>query len=235
MADTRGYVAFTGEGSAFGFGKREENGWQIVLGGLQPDGQYTMMGDIRMTADANGNWRGAMQGEMPLYIAQRPSGRLTLYDAERISRSDAVLLCKPQATKKTAIRAVDAPAERVQSTPAEKKKSQKKPVSYRTRLNGKMIDALPVLAWPGESEKWRSYFENNRPVRLLDAPGWRFVCVQAAAPRCYVGYRAQGDRVCEMAWAVEARGALIPPKGLQGYRYTRCGNDRACWLLTKSV
>ena len=224
MQDTRTYVALTGMQAAFGWIKRGANGTlRAVFGGLLPHTEYETHDHQTFTTDDLGGWSGELTGEMPLYAARKSDGRVALYDENKITVEEATIMARPRAGKVP---------ERVTAIVIEKPEEQ---TLYRTRLGGESVDALPALFWPPEAQNLQPYFEKYKPVRLLDEPLWRFVQVENPDRRCYVGYRAADDRVCELAWAVEARGALTPPKGLAGYRYTRCADGSACWLFKKSV
>lgn len=224
MQDSRTYAPLTGVGKAFGWGVRRENGWQVTLGHLAPAEKYMLDGADEIVTDNLGGWAGIARGYMPRCISHVPDGRLVLFDEEKISYDDAVLLARR--------------SREIQKTITEKPKDEAKikaesvPVIYRTRLNGSPVDVLPEIKWPEEAKEVRPYFEQYKPVRLLEAASWRFVCVQ---DHCFVGRRVQGGRVCEIAWALQARGAMLPPKGLEGYRYVRCADGKACWMLTKKV
>ena len=230
MRSMQGYTQLTGLNGAFGWGRRSPEGRvEMTLGGLKKCESYTLAGKERIRTDESGSWHGSVRDEVPLYVAQCGDGKLMLYNEERTDRQAAALLARRFAEKRK-------PAAVPEKKPetAIPHKEPEKAVVYRTRLSDRAIDALPKLVWPPKEKKIRPYFEKNRPIRVLDAPAWHFVQVQGSGVPCYAGYRVQEDRVCEVAWAVQARGAMLPPNGMQGYRYTRCAVG-ACWLMTKSV
>lgn len=110
------------------------------------------------------------------------------------------------------------------------------PVRYRPLSDGEPVDRLPELFWPPEAQAIRPYFSAYLPFKLFDAPLWRFVRVPGQGNGvCCVGYRAQKDRVTQTVFAVRARGGLIPPKGLQGYRYQRGMDGAGYWTLWRNV
>jgi len=231
MRGKPGYTALTGLKDAFGWSRKGPSGdTEIVLGGLQKNTGYVINGTEKIETDDSGSWHGRLQGAVPAYVARQANGELALYNEEKLERQAAVLIARRQLAQKKRTQ----PENIIEHAAEVKPAPDIAPVSYRARLNGRPVDALPERQWPAETQKMRPYFEKNRPVCLLPLP-WRFVSVEGMGAPCYIGYRTQENRVCEIAWAVQARGAMLPPKGLEGYRYTRGANGAAYWLLTKSV
>ena len=52
---------------------------------------------------------------------------------------------------------------------------------------------------------------------------------------CCFGYQTKEDCVSEVLYGVRARGSLMPPKGLQGYRYERALDGSGYWVLRQRV
>lgn len=139
--------------------------------------------------------------------------------------------------------AADAPAAPIISEPAQpaapiisEPAEPAAPVILREPSQAEPVDALPSLVWPKGTEGIKPYFGMYPPIALFDAPLWRFVRVPGqGAGVCCVGYRAENDRVTQTVHAVRARGGLIPPKGLQGYRYQRGMDGQGYWTLWRRV
>ena len=109
-------------------------------------------------------------------------------------------------------------------------------IHYRDAPETPPVDALPHLVWPGTAQKLRPYFEKSRPLRLFDWPQWRMIRWQhrGGAP-CYVGVRVGERRVTAVLYVVQARGGMLPPKGLAGYRYQRASDGQGYWTLIQEV
>ena len=77
--------------------------------------------------------------------------------------------------------------------------------------------------------------ENNRPAAVFADRAWRTVRVREAGMPCCFGIRVRDDRVCGMLYAVRARGGMIPPKGLTGYRYEQALDGAGYWVLRQEL
>lgn len=213
-----GYVALSGREGAFGWIRENgRSGYLVSLNGLKAEYEYTLDGKEKITTDARGAWQGE-QAEMPVFAAEKSSGRVILCDEARITWEEAALQAAPKKSK-------PAPPKVIQ---IEEK------VQYRTRLHAQGVDALPVLQWPRGSESLRACFEKSKPVRVLPLP-WRFAVVPGTKGQCLVGYLAKADCIIKTAYAVRAKGGLLQPKGLQGYSYVRSETGEGYWLLEKDV
>ena len=234
------YTRMIGEGGAFGW----HQGQALVLGGLEERREYLLLcetGTQPFTSDAGGSARVPLRYGAPLCVAV--GTHVVLYDGDRVSREAATALVAarhspPPRTEPTIRQAPisEVPAavpEPPRPTPPDER-APAQPVPYRAPSDAPPVDALPALIWPAAAEQLRPYFEKNRPLRLLSAPGWRTVRVQQAGLPCCLGYRAEGDRVSAVLYAVRARGSMLPPKGLQGYRYERLA-DGGYWVLRQRV
>lgn len=213
----RSYVALTGRDGAFGWGRKNAlGGYDLSLSGLKPESRYTLDNAREILSDARGGWRGETQ-EMPRFVAQVPSGRVVLCDETRMAWEEAALIMRPGKEKK-------APEVIV---PKDDK------VVYRTRLNTRGVDELPALQWPDGCADLRACFEKSQPAGVL--PPWRFAVVQGTKGQCLVGYLVKAGRIIKTAYAVRAKGGLIQPRGLQGYRYIRSETGEGFWLLEKDI
>lgn len=239
------YVRFSGSAGAFGWATQQENVCAVALGGLKPGAAYLLLteqGNTAFVADGRGAWRGMSAQGVPLAVATA-QGELALYDDGRISPVAAVLLVRerlnpPPAPACQMEKDSPAPAEEQIQPAAESSEDvqQEAPVHYRAISDQAPVDALPALLWPGEAEKLRPFFQKNRPVRLFDWPGWRFVAVQMMdGAACHIGVRMHQGRVEEVMYAVQARGGMIAPRGLAGYRYQRAADGRGHWVMQRKV
>lgn len=231
------YVRLSGAGAAFGWVR----GRQVTLGGLQAGAAYRLIceaGETPVVPDAQGGWRGEGAGGAPLCLAA--GDQPVLYDEGRVSREAAALLIGARSEKKAEPSAKKEKApeprreERQEEPASEAAAEEAPPVVYRAASQEPPVDALPSLQWPAAAAQLRPYFENSRPVRLLEAPQWRTVQAREGGLDCCFGYRAENDRVAEVLYGVRARGALVPPRGLQGYRYERTA-DGGYWVLRQGV
>ena len=59
--------------------------------------------------------------------------------------------------------------------------------------------------------------------------------VREAGMPCCFGIRVRDDRVCGVLYAVRARGGMIPPKGLTGYRYEQALDGAGYWVLRQEL
>lgn len=50
-----------------------------------------------------------------------------------------------------------------------------------------------------------------------------------------MGVRVGERRVTAVLYAVQARGGMLPPKGLAGYRYQRAADGKGYWTLIQEV
>lgn len=220
------------------FGSREGAfGWQregrVTLGGLMPETDYQLVcaqGEIPLRTDANGAWSGRLLHDVPLCVAL--ADRVILWNETReTAASAAALLAGRRAPVPE--RLPEPPAQTQE--PMEEVTAEEQPVSYREPSGGLPVDRLPTLIWPARAAQLKPYFDSHCPSRPLNAPCWRLVDVREAGMRCCFGYRAQDDRVCEVLYGVQARGGLVPPKGLQGYRYERGLDGSGYWVLRQAV
>lgn len=232
------YVRLNGTGEAFGWMMGE----RVTLGALTAGREYLLIGDqgeAALTADTQGAWQGTPGCGVPLVLTERDGG-MALYNEERLTAAAAVLLAQEKTHKKAPeARAPEKTLPETESAPAAQ--TEKTPevtaeeVEYRAVSENAPVDALPALEWPQAAEKLRPLFMKNRPIRLFDAPGWRFVQTLEAGMQCCFGYRAEEDRVAEVLYGVRARGGLSAPKGLQGYQYQRAVNGEGYWTLRQTV
>lgn len=214
----RGYVALSGREGAFGWIRENgRNGCLVSLNGLKAECEYTLDGKEKIITDARGAWQGE-QAEMPVFAAEKPSGRVILCDEARITWEEAALQAAPKKSKPK-------PPKVIQT---------EEKVQYRTRLHAQGVDALPALKWPRGSESLRACFEKSKPVRVLPLP-WRFAAVPGTKGQYLVGYLQKAGRIIKTAYAVRAKGGLLQPKGLQGYSYVRGEAGEGYWLLTQNV
>lgn len=224
-----------GADGAFGW----YQGARCTLGGLQPGAAYQVVcegGELTAMADGRGNWQGRLTRGAPLCVAL--GRQVVLHDGERLSREAAQLLLDARRTPppKRNPAPVPDPVPEKETESEKKPEPEKRPaVHYRQPSDGMPADALPVLSWPAAARQLKAVFEKNRPRRVLDLPGWRMVQAQEAGMQCCFGYRTAGDRVAEVLYGVRARGSLIPPKGLQGYRYERGVDGSGWWVLRQTV
>lgn len=246
------YVRLTGEGGAFGWQSAQDGVWQLTLGGCAA-GECLVIGEAgtrRITPDAGGAFRGDTACGRALCVAALPEGALLAYDVQRLSRQEARILCRERTRPAVPVRqeqtetapnpVLPEPVQIEEALPeiAEqaRKKEAKPEIYYRDAPQTPPVDALPVLEWPGTAQKLRPYFEKNRPLRLFDWPQWRMIRWQhmGGAP-CYVGVRVGERRVTAVLYAVQARGGMLPPKGLAGYRYQRAADGKGYWTLIQEV
>ncbi len=212
----RSYVALSGRGGAFGWGRKNTpGGYNLSLSGLKPESRYTLDNAREILTDARGCWQGETE-EMPRFAAEIKGGCVVLCDEGRISWEEAALLVKP--VKEKTAPTVSAPKE--------------EKVIYRTRLNVQGVDALPALHWPKGSEEIRACFKKGLPVYVLPPP-WRFTAVPGTKGQCFAGYLPKAGRIIKTACAVRAKGGLLQPKGLKGYSYVRAESGEGYWLLEK--
>ena len=224
----RSYVSLTGTGNAFGWGKRMPAGdWTVTMSGLIPQGKYLLAGKTEIAADASGRWAGRAES-MPLYVALLPSGTVVLYDEERLTLEEAVLLARPERTQKTP----EKPHKEQVTASPEPARTEK--ITYRTRLGAEAVDALPPLIWPTGKEKIQACFEKSKPVLVLPLP-WRFAAVPGTRGMGCVGYYAAQGRVIKTAYAVRAKGGLFQPRELTGYQYIRGADGNGYWMLIEQA
>ena len=111
-----------------------------------------------------------------------------------------------------------------------------KPTRFvRTVGGGEPVDTLPVLCWPEGTEDERLNFALRTPFSPFDAPAWRFVRVPSPLPEaanCAVGYRAENDRVAEIAYAIPGRPDR-PPLTLPGYHYRPGSRGEGYWVASR--
>ncbi|MBR5231193.1 MAG: hypothetical protein IKW00_02970 [Clostridia bacterium] len=218
----RTYIGLMGIGNAFGWGKRNAQGeYEVMLGGLRPHTVYTLGGEGQAESDGRGNIKTVI-ADMPLYIADE-KGDVALYDAEVISYEEVRILSAPKAKIEV---------KEVQTTQMMPEKIP--PVVYRTRLHISPVDALPRRIWPGGYEKLRTLMESGKPVRILPQP-WRFTMIPGSGGICFAGYAAKHGRIVKTAYAVRAKGGLMQPKALQGYKYVRSEAGEGFWMYVQSV
>ncbi|MBQ7455483.1 MAG: hypothetical protein IJS53_03470 [Clostridia bacterium] len=220
-------MAYTRLSGEDGFGWYQ--GQALTLGGLRPETEYLLLceeGQQTVTADAQGSARARLSLGAPLCLALQ--GRLALFNESRITRDAAAALLLARTQPKAT--AQEAPPE---GKAAETDKEAPS-VTFRKPADAPPADALPALVWPKGLEELRACFDKNPPVRLLDEAGWRAVRLPGAGARCCVARHATGDRVDGVLYAVQARGSLIPPKGLKGYRFEQLA-DGGYWVLRTAV
>lgn len=210
------YVRLTGRNGAFGW-QREG---RVSLGGLRPRQGYELLyegGKREFQADTQGAWSGTVTGDA---LCVGRGGQAILWNESRVHQAGAQALL--------AARPAPPPPP---SPPPEKPKE--KAISYRRIADTPPVDALPALQWPEAAAQLRPYFNTLRPSGLF--PGWHTVRTQEAGMPCCFGYHVQGDRVDGLLYGVQARGSMLPPKGLQGYGYERAADGQGYWVLRQSV
>ena len=90
------------------------------------------------------------------------------------------------------------------------------------RPSGPKADRLRPVRWPSGFETLQDAFGRCKPVRLFDAPGWRFV---QAAEGLWIGRLVQDGRVIRLAYACcghtppPVNGRFHPVKGTDGQWY----------------
>lgn len=226
------YGRFTGEGGAFG--------WcldgRITLGGLPAHADLTLVGEreqIPITTDAQGAWSGRMVHDVPLCVARE--SRVLLYDESRIGAPAAAALVavrrEPPVPREEPVPREQPPAPSEPPPPPMEDTPVPASTVYRAPSKAPSVDALPSLAWPRQAEQLKPYFDTLPPIRLFDAPGWRFVRAREAGMNCCFGICSREDRVAEVLYGVRARGGMIPPKGLQGYSYRQALDGAGYWVL----
>ena len=216
----RSYIGLTGRGDAFGWGKRNAQGeYEITLGGLSPRTVYALGSKERAESDSRGNIKRVVAC-MPLYVADG-AGAVVLHDAGRLSYEEARMLALPAEAPVSAPAAAE-----TAETPSE--------TLYRTRLHDAPVDALPKRVWPRGHEKLRALTESGKPAGILPYP-WRFTVIPGSGGMCFAGYAAKHGRVVKTAYAVRARGGLMQPKALQGYRFIRSEAGENYWMYVQSV
>ena len=232
-------MRFSGAGPAFGW----RSGNRITLGALTAGGEYLLVsegGEEAFRADARGAWTAQLRHGAPLCVMQ--GERAVLYDGERLTQASAAMLAAgrsaPPLDGRGPLRQETPVPPRPQAPKERQKNKEVRPeekTAYRAPSGQPPVDALPVLQWPGAARQLASRFQNNRPVGLFDAPGWRMVQAKEAGMQCCFGYRAEGDRVAEVLYGVRARGGLVPPRGLRGYRYERALDGSGYWVLRQRI
>lgn len=233
------YARLNGDGPAFGW-RRER---RVTLGGLRPAGEYRLIceeGEYPATADDRGNWTGQLLRDPLLCVAQ--GSRVILWDESRVDATAAAALLAARDQPPAPPRASERPAEKREEPAPEKPEEAEPeimpdpaPVSYRPPSEGQPVDALPELVWPQAAAQLRPYMENNRPAAVFAEEGWRTVRVREAGMPCCFGIRVRDDRVCGALYAVGARGGMIPPRGLTGYRYERALDGTGYWVLRQEL
>ena len=232
------YTRFAGQGDAFGW----YDGRRITLGGLRPDTDYRLIcGQERhdIHSDARGAWSGQLLHDVPLCLAR--GEHPVLWDEARITAAQAALLTRKRETPPpTEKEPAPEPAEpepepAPEPEPTPEREPEAAPVIYRPASSGIPVDALPALQWPEGAAQLKQIFRENRPARLFDLPGFRTVRCREAGVDCCFGFRARDDRVCEVLYGVRARGGMVPPRGLQGYRYQRALDGSGYWVLRQLV
>lgn len=229
------YIRLSGTDGAFGWMMGE----RMTLGALKGKNTYLLLGDtgeFAVTCDTQGAWQGTPDCGVPLVLLHQDSGSMALYNEERLTYAAAILLAQERMNQKKA-KAAPAQEALVQQAVPEPAQEAAEPekITYRVPSDAKNVDALPELVWPDGAEKLRPLFVKNRPIRLFDEPGWRFVQTQEAGMKCCFGYRAAEDRVAEVLYGVQARGGLTAPKSLQGYQYKRALQGEGYWTLRQRV
>ena len=111
------------------------------------------------------------------------------------------------------------------------------PASRRLRppSGDEPVTGLPALQWPAGWEDVRLNFALRPPFAPFDAPGWRFVQLPSPLPEaayCAVGYRAEEDRVAEIAYAIPGR-ADAPPVSVLGYHFRPGRKGQGYWVTTR--
>jgi len=215
----------------------------MTVGGLSPATACWAVGEEEMISfetDGQGCWNGPLPCGIPLCIVQQ--GKPVLFDGSRTDREGAAQLyqyrirppqrqpeppenAKPEKAAEETEQAEATADSRIPETPA----------AYRKPADTPPVDALPELAWPEGTEQLKPYFKKHRPLRLFNSPGWRTVRVQEAGAVYCFGYFARNDRITEVMYGMQARGGMIPPKGLQGYRYERALDGSGYWVLRQRV
>lgn len=241
------YTRLSGNGAVFGWFREGK----ITVGGLLPDTDYQLICErdrFPVHTDAGGAWSGQLLHDVPLCVAV--GDKPVLWDENRINAASASALLAPRAQKPAEeIKDEPARAETPEAIPAREADSvaeadaaaeadvavEADPVQYREPSRNPPVDALPALEWPRAAAQIKPYFETRLPVKLFDAPGWRVVKAHEAGMDCCFGYQTKEDRVNEVLYGVRARGSLMPPKGLQGYRYERALDGSGYWVLRQRV
>lgn len=211
------YVRLTGRNGAFGW-QREG---RVTLGGLRPRQAYGLLcdgGAMDFQSDAQGAWSGQGKGAV---ICVFRGGQAVLWNENRVN----------QAGSQSLLTARQAPPP-MPPTPPSPERPKEKAITYRPISDAPPVDALPVLRWPDAAAQLRPYFDSLRPCGLF--PGWRTVRTREAGMPCCFGYHAQGDRVDGLLYGVQARGSMLPPKGLQGYSYERAADGQGYWVLRQT-
>lgn len=67
---------------------------------------------------------------------------------------------------------------------------------------GTPVERLPDLRWPKAFAGLREYFERLPPCRVLNLPGWRFVCVSRQEDGLWIGCWQQDGAVRRVAYAM---------------------------------
>lgn len=218
-----GYAALCGRDGAFGWARESGPGsFSVSLSGLKAGQTYMLDGRREIVTDVRGAWQGDTE-EAPAFAAEKATGYVILCDEGRMTWEEAALQAAPRRQK-------IAPRENTEKEVVQKKEK----VQYRTRLHGQSVDALPALQWPKGSEDLRACFEKGPPVCVLPLP-WRFALVPGTKGQCLVGVLQKSGRIIKIAYAVRAKGGLLQPRGLQGYKYVRSESGEGYWLLEQSV
>lgn len=216
-------------------------GWQrdgmAALGKLTAGKEYVILheaGETRFKADPAGAWRGKT-GEIAL-VMDAKTGEAVLYNEARLTADAAYLLAKAQrqADKKEKEPIAQAVVKAKSQTKTEAETEDAPPVVYREQGQGAAVDRLPSLVWPEKFADLKAVFAENAPLRLFDAPGWRFVRVREGNMVCCFGCCAENDCVTQALYGVQARGGIVP-KGLRGYRYERALDGSAYWTLRQRI
>ena len=213
------YVRLTGRNGAFGW-QREG---RIALGGLRPRQTYGLLfdgGKSEFQADTQGAWSGKAAGEV---LGVGRGGQAILWNENRVHQAgaQALLNIRPEPAPQTP-----------PPPPPSPEKPKEKAIPYRRTADTPPVDALPTLQWPQAAAQLRPYFDTLRPVGLF--PGWRTVKTREAGMPCCFGFHIQGDRVDGLLYGVQARGSMLPPKGLQGYSYERAADGQGYWVLRQT-
>ena len=225
------YVRMSGTAGAFGW----HQGQALVLGGLDERREYLLLGETgeqRFVSDGQGGARVPLACGAPLCVAE--GERVILYDPGRVDREAAAALVASRRAPVPERRAEPPAAIAQEEMLEEEEPPVAEAVAYRAPSQEPPVDRLPELIWPEGAAQLRPYFEKHTPLRLLDAPGWRTVQVREGSVLYCLGRHVLSDRVDEVMYALRARGSMIPPKGLQGYRYERLA-DGGYWVLRQKV
>ena len=237
------YVRLTGEGAAFGWQSEQEGTWRLTLGGCAA-GECLVIGEegtAKVQLDGSGAYRGDTRCGRALCVAALPEGTLLAYDVQRLSRQEARILCRERTQPAAPVRQAEpeeppAIAPEPLPEPVQTEEEAACEICYRDAPETPPVDALPHLVWPGTAKKLRPYFEKSRPLRLFDWPQWRMLRWQhMGGVPCYVGVRVGERCVTGVLYAVQARGGMLPPKGLAGYRYQRAADGQGYWTLIQEL